>query len=151
MATNITAKLFSSTYLQAGIGGAQNWDLYCCSQTLYEMSYADFVFKIRLDFSFQKLKILYLNPQPTDSQSGVITITPQSQLWVGDTEKLSLTFSHAWLVLVELTTCWFPVSSHNHYTTVSTVGGRHRKAFSNLQSCLTDSSWIHLILLIQLI
>ena len=33
---------------------------------------------IRLGFSFKKLKIpvLYLNSQPTDSQSGVITITP---------------------------------------------------------------------------
>ena len=31
------------------------------------------------------------------------------------------------------------------------MSGRHRKAFSNLQSCLTDSSWIHLILLIKLI
>ena len=28
---------------------------------------------------------------------------------------------------------------------------RHRKAFSSLQSCLTDSSWINLIHLIQLI
>ena len=62
-------------------------------------------------FSFKKLKIpvLYLNSQPTDSQSGVMTITP----------------------------------------TEPTVSGRHRKAFSNLQSCMTDSSWIYLILLIQ--
>ena len=37
---------------------------------------------------------MYLNSQPTDSQSGVITTTPQSQLCVGDTEKLSVTFSH---------------------------------------------------------
>ena len=51
-----------------------------------------------------KKKILYLNSQPTDSQSRVITFTP----------------------------------------TESTVNGRHRKAFSNLQSCLTDSRWIHL-------
>ena len=40
-----------------------------------------FVLKIRpikLGFSFKKLKIavLFLNSQPTDSQSGVITITP---------------------------------------------------------------------------
>ena len=63
--------------------------------------FSDFVFEIRLirlGFSFQKEKILYLNSQITDSQSGVITITPQT-----------------------------------------------------FQSCLTDSSWIHLILLIQLI
>ena len=42
-----------------------------------------FVFKIRLirlGFSFKNKKILYLNSQPTDSQSGVITTTPQSQL-----------------------------------------------------------------------
>ena len=32
-----------------------------------------------------------------------------------------------------------------------TVSGSHRKAFSSLQSCSTDSSWIHLFLLIQLI
>ena len=32
-----------------------------------------------------------------------------------------------------------------------TVSRRHRKAFSNLQTCLTASSWIHLILRIQLI
>ena len=31
------------------------------------------------------------------------------------------------------------------------MSGRHRKAFSNLQSCLTDSSSILLILLINLI
>ena len=56
---------------------------------------------IRLGLSFQK-KFLYLNSQPIyDSQSGVITITPKSQLWFGDTEKVSVTFSHAWLILVE--------------------------------------------------
>ena len=44
-----------------------------------------------------------MNSQPTDSQSEVLTTTPQSQLWVGDTEKLSVTFSHAWLILVEFT------------------------------------------------
>ena len=67
--------------------------------------YSYFVFQIRLirlGFFFKKLKIpvLYLNSRPTDSQSGVITITP----------------------------------------TEPTVSGRHRKAFCNLQSCLTDSS-----------
>ena len=54
---------------------------------------------------------MYLNSQSTDSQSGVITVTP----------------------------------------TEPTVSLRHRKAFSNLQLCMTDSSWIHLILLIKLI
>ena len=48
-------------------------------------------------------------------------------------------------------TYWFSVRSHNHYTKGSTVSGSHKKAFTNLQSCLTDSSWIHLILLITLI
>ena len=60
--------------------------------------FSDFVFKIRLirlGFSFQKQKFLYLNSQPTDSQSGILTTTPQRQLWVGDTEKPSVTFSYA--------------------------------------------------------
>ena len=43
------------------------------------------------------------------------------------------------------------IVSHNHYIKEPTVSGRHRKAFCNIQSCLTDSSWIHLILLIKLI
>ena len=44
-----------------------------------------------------------LNSEPTDFQSGIITITLKSQLWVGDTEKLSVAFSHASLILVEST------------------------------------------------
>ena len=53
--------------------------------TLISMSFvfSTFVFTIRLirlGFSFQQQKFLYLNPQPTDSQSGAITITPKSQL-----------------------------------------------------------------------
>ena len=40
-----------------------------------------------------KQKFLFLNSQPTDSQSGVITITQKSQIWVGDTEKLSMAFA----------------------------------------------------------
>ena len=66
--------------------------------------FSDFVFKIRLiklGFSFQKTKIPVLNSQPTDSHQGVLTTTPQSQMWVGDTEKLSVTFIHAWLILVQ--------------------------------------------------
>ena len=66
--------------------------------------FSDFVFKtrlVRLGFYFQIQKILYLNSQPADSQSGVIAITPKSQLWVWDTEKLLVTFSHAWQILVE--------------------------------------------------
>ena len=40
----------------------------------------------------------------------------------------------------ELTTYRFLVRSLNHYTMEPTVRGRHIKAFSSLQSCLTDSS-----------
>ena len=70
--------------------------------------FSDFVFKIRLirlDFSFKKLKspVLYFKSQPTDSPSGVITITPKSQLWERGTEKLSVTFCHDWLNLVDFT------------------------------------------------
>ena len=43
----------------------------------------------------------------------------------------------------------FSVRTINHYTTEPNVSGRYRKASSNLQSCLTDSSWIQLILLIK--
>ena len=64
--------------------------------------FSDFVFKIRLirlDFFLSKNKILVFEPPV----SGVLTTTPQSPLWVGDTEKLPVTFSHAWLILVEFT------------------------------------------------
>ena len=37
----MAAKLFSSTYLQAGIDGSRNWDLSCRRQTRYQLSYAD--------------------------------------------------------------------------------------------------------------
>ena len=45
------------------------------------MNFSYFEFKItliRLGLSFQKENILYLKSQPTDSQSGVITIVPKS-------------------------------------------------------------------------
>ena len=42
-----------------------------------------------------------LNQGSTDHQSGMLTITLNCQLWVRDTEKLSLSYSHAWLILVE--------------------------------------------------
>ena len=52
-------------------------------------SYFEFEIRlIRLGLSFLKQKFQYLNSQPTDSLSGVSTITPKSQLGVGDTEKL---------------------------------------------------------------
>ena len=69
-----------------------------------QLGFSYFKFKIRLirlGFPFQKQKFLYSNSQPTDSQSRVLTITPKSQLWVGDNEKLSVTISHAWLILIE--------------------------------------------------
>ena len=51
---------------------------------------------IRLDHSLQKNKI------PTEMvMTGVITIRPKSHLWAVDKEKLSVTFSHVWLILVE--------------------------------------------------
>ena len=71
-----------------------------------QLGFSYFEFKIRLirlSLSFQKQNFLYLNSQPTDSQSGVTTITPKSGLWVGDTEKLSVAFIHTWLILVEFT------------------------------------------------
>ena len=46
---------------------------------------------------------------------------------------------------------WLPVRHANHYTKVSTVSERHRKAYITLQSHLAGSSWIHLIHLIQMI
>ena len=33
--------------------------------------------------------------------SPVITTTEQRQLWVGDTEKLAVAFTYAWLKLIE--------------------------------------------------
>ena len=72
---------------------------------LFQSCFSDFAFKIRLirlGFFFKKIKtpVMYLNSQSTDSQSGVITVTP----------------------------------------TEPTVSLRHRKAFSNLQLCMTGSS-----------
>ena len=50
-----------------------------------DISYFEFKMRlIKLGLSFQKQKSLYSNSQLTDSQSGVMTITPKSQLWVGD-------------------------------------------------------------------
>ena len=46
---------------------------------------------------------------------------------------------------LDLRTSWSPVRLANHYTKVSTVSETHRNAFSSLQSCSTDSSWINLI------
>ena len=41
LTAGIAAVPFTSTYLLAGIGGAQNCDLLCCRQMLYQLSYAD--------------------------------------------------------------------------------------------------------------
>ena len=39
LVTSMAAKLVSSTYLQAGIGGARNWDLLCHRWMPYRLSY----------------------------------------------------------------------------------------------------------------
>ena len=44
------------------------------------LSFYYFELRIKLIPSQNKKKILYLNTQPTDSQSGVVIITPKSQL-----------------------------------------------------------------------
>ena len=73
----------------------------------HNRAFSEFLFKIRLirlGFSFHKnQKLLYFNSQPTDFQSKVLSTTPQRQLPLEDTEKLSVTFSHASLILVEFT------------------------------------------------
>ena len=77
---------------------------------------------IRLGLSFQKQKFLYSNSQPPDSQSGVITITPKSQLWVRDTEKPSVTFSRAWQIVVEFTLFYYyfnPIQNRTYTIDVS--------------------------------
>ena len=42
-----------------------------------------------------KKKTVTLNLPPTQQQPVILTITPQSQLWVRDMEKLSVAFSRA--------------------------------------------------------
>ena len=64
--------------------------LQCCAaqgnglkSILTQLGFSYFEFKIgpiKLGFSSQKQKFLFSNSQPTDSQSGVITITPKDQL-----------------------------------------------------------------------
>ena len=55
-----------------------------------------FNFKIKQALSFQKQKILYSDSQPTNHQSEVITTALEPTV---STEKLSITFNLAWLVL----------------------------------------------------
>ena len=58
--------------------------------------FSDFIFKIRLirlDFSFKKQIFLYLKSQPTDRSHNHYTTEPTVSR--RDTEKLSVTFSHA--------------------------------------------------------
>ena len=75
---------------------------------------------------------------------------------------IRLGISKTKLTVFELTTYWFSVRSHNHYTKEPTVSGPKSfqsvcllKDFNTQEpitvSILTDSSWIHLILLIKLI
>ena len=87
------------------------------------MGFSYFEFKIRLirpGISFPKQKFLYFNSQPTDPQSGVITITPKRQLLVGDTKSFQ-------------SVCLLKDFNTQEPITVS---------------ILNDSSWILLILLI---
>ena len=65
--------------------------------------------------------------------------------------RLGLSFQNQKILSSKLTSCWFSIRSNNQNTTEPTVSVRHRKALSNLQSCMADSSCIHLILLIKLI
>ena len=65
--------------------------------------------------------------------------------------RLDLSFQKQKFPVFEFITDLILVRSHTHCIKEPTVSGRHRKALSNLQSYLTDSSWIHLILLIKLI
>ena len=65
--------------------------------------------------------------------------------------RLSLSFQKQKFLYSNSRAHWFSVRCHNHYVKESTVSGRHRKALNSFQLCFTDSSWIHLILLIKLI
>ena len=101
---------FCEAFLLTVYGGVQSLhfryqlvDQSKCRKIFWTSSkrFSDFVFKIRLirlGFSFKKLKspVMYLNSQPTNSQSGVIIITPTETAVRG-----RHTFSHAWLILVE--------------------------------------------------
>ena len=72
--------------------------LQLCAQLGTQLNRSYFEFKIRLirlGLPFLKQKFLYSNSQPTNCQSGSITIAPKSQLRVGDKENISVAFSHA--------------------------------------------------------
>ena len=56
---------------------------------------------IKKNSQIKKISERGLNSQPTDYQPGIITIKLESPLREGDTEKLSIVFTHARLVLVE--------------------------------------------------
>ena len=70
--------------------------------------------------------------------------------WVIGQASLPTKLNYAFLFKNKNSYIWTH-NSHKHYARRSTVSGRHSKAVSNLQSCLTDSYWIRLILLIKLI
>ena len=80
--------------------------------------------------------------------NGSIIVSSFRIIWVFPILNLKLDWN--FLSVLELTTYWFSARSHSHYTKKPTVSGRHRKTFSNLQSCMTGSSWNQPILLIQL-
>ena len=81
---------------------------------MWKFSYFKFkITLIRQALSFPKQKFLHSNSQPTDHQSGVINIPLKSQRWVGNTENLSLAFSLAWLILVEITSFSYKNGKNN--------------------------------------
>ena len=58
--------------------------------------------------------------------------------------KLGLSFHKQQFLYSQFTT--FSFRSYNFYSKKPTVSRIHRKTFSRLQSCFTNSSWIHLII-----
>ena len=98
-------------------------------------------------FKATDIKVALNNPFPSTEHCTIefflfwIIIRPISLDWIF--------FSKTKIPVFKPTTLWSSVRSYKHYTKETTMSGRHRKAFSRLQSCLTDSSWIKLILLIK--
>ena len=68
---------------------------HCRDQNYLGFSYSEFnVRLIRLGLSFQKQKFLYSNSQPNYYHSGMMTITPKSQPWMGETKPFNTLQSH---------------------------------------------------------
>ena len=72
---------FSGKLVKNGVESSLNYFKFV--KYTADLCFSDFVFKIRLIrlcLSFPKQKILCLNSQPTDSQSGILPTTAQNQL-----------------------------------------------------------------------